>query len=205
MSSIVDYFKGFLQDYSAVATLISVLSIGVVYWYTNRSERIKTAKIVLSEIRYYEDLIRKIRDIEHAPSGLKEYYALSMLVSKQKNVWKECTHFFADILDADEFQLMNDFFQNCFIISEQINYSVSFFQRNLNEKSRMVEEYASKKFLDNSHYNHDFLMKFVESGDVNFNPHYSSFIIQRCLSKISMISTSSIGIKIKNISKGWTL
>ncbi len=198
----MNYF--FENIFSGTATLLSVLAILFVYYFEQKSEKRKAARILIMEIRNAEKVISEIKTTKTVTQA-------SFLLPV--NSWPILQHHFVKHLDNDELILMNEFYNLCRLTQEEIDRMKSYLYISSDEKIKLSQhkllELAERhKQIDIGMGENPLYKKDKESILENvfyketswFQPHISTERIIDYLQNIRFVSTSSCGKKIKDLS-----
>ncbi len=97
--------------FSGFATLISAWALLAIYYFQKWDNKSSTAQILLNEIRTAERTLNELKR-----NGQIDNLNKILPV----NSWVKYQHEFVNDLDEDEFNLINNFYNNCSILNESI-------------------------------------------------------------------------------------
>src|SRR6266567_1560344 len=162
-----------------------------------------TARIILSEIRQAEERIAEISD-------LLERQQVNFPSVLPVNSWEKYSYLFASDFDQDQIEEINNFYNNCTIIEDAVKKN----DRYLWLAADAISQTAQTKYIDlivaslKADYQIDFntLEKYKSSVLETFTqktftyaPQRTIDIIRSYLNKIDKITTSTTGIKLKQL------
>lgn len=159
----------------------------------------EAAEIILMEIRNAEKTINQIEEMGPIDS-IRNLFILPV------NNWNKYNHLFVKDFDRDEWDLINSFYSKCSLaeksleeirdnLSNQIKYKAECVQNFLGQMAKEAmndDDYKNKKKI--------FLERFGKEGHL-FNPSQPLNDLGRFLSRISIITASTVGTKLKIIAK----
>lgn len=170
-----------------------------IYLYLKQKEdyRRDAANILLMEIRYAEQMIEKYKT-----SGVPITISIALLLPT--NNWNKYNHLFIKILDRDEIDAINNFYNQCTLIDKallQLNLPLQ-----LEQKAQSIHQTLSLIAKD-SLSKADFLnkrklyIKLIEKDNTLFKPNAPMESMVRALSTVQFIITTTAGDKLKKIAK----
>ncbi len=183
--------------YTAIATFI--VGLFAIYLYITQKEDKKrdAANVIIAEIRQAERLIDQFKK-----RGVSNDISYQLLPS---NNWVKYNYLFINDLDQDEIEQINNFYSQCFVLDkaiDQINIS-----HELKNKSQAVHHHISliaKESLGNEEtfgINKNNFIKIISGDEFTFRPNAPVMSIVKALNNINLITTSTIGAKLKKIAK----
>jgi hypothetical protein len=123
----------------SVVTLIVGLFVFILYRFGKSDEKKRAARIILSEVRQAELAIVELRKSKNIGS-----FTSIMPTNK----WQDNKHLFATDLDQDEFDSINNFYQYCLVIEENITFVKKASFVALEEKFRILQQMISEGYKD---------------------------------------------------------
>lgn len=192
-----------MSFYSGIFTLIAGIIVFFVYLKQKSDEKIQIARLLLTEIRIIEKRIDEIK--EKISKGDSQNLPK---VFSTKN-WNNYAFMFINDFDQDELNLLNDLYYYGEIIEENIRKTQNFFWIATEERSKLQIQKLGE-FI-NPPNKEDIVTKYKEFDDKMskiltdcggaYIPTRGSDEIKFYLPKISKITTSSVGTKLKKIAK----
>lgn len=194
-----DFYK---YLFSGFATLISAWAVLAVYYVQKRDTKIKSAQILLMEVRAAE------RALDELKKGGFDFEVISVLPA---NNWSDAQHLFIKDLDEDEFNLINNFYHMCEIIDKNVEFHKDYKTVSFDEKARTIQnklmELADKHQAvgmtgkDYVEERNRILGTFAPEPFL-FEVDAPKFLIQRFLPQIRYVTSSTAGEKLKRLAKG---
>lgn len=197
--SIFFFYPNFINSnfYTAVATFL--VGLFAIYLYIKQKEDQKrdAANVIIAEIRQAERLIDQFKK-----SGIANDISYKLLPS---NNWVKYNYLFINILDQDEIEQINNFYNQCFVLDkaiDQINIS-----HELKNKSEAIhfhlsliakESFGNQKTFDK---NKNQFIKLIQKDGFTFRPDAPTLSIVQALSNINFVTTSTVGAKLKNVAQ----
>jgi len=183
----------------ALATVLSVAAVLVVYWLRQRKDKMDAARILLMEISSAE---KTITDLKNSRLIIGTSFVMST------SSWQKFQHFFIADFDNDELVLLNDFYNLTTLAQTEINRIKNFLPISNEEKIRLTQ----LKLLDlavlckgNPNLYLEEKKQILEDGFYKetewFQPDVSEAKLFHYLPNIRFVSTSSCGQKLKRIAK----
>lgn len=191
--------KGILKYdlFSALSTFV-VGSIAILLYVKQRKDQKRdAANVIIAEIRQAERLINQFKK-----NGISNDISYQLLPS---NNWTKYNYLFINDLDQDEIEQINNFYSQCIVLDkeiDQINIS-----HELKNKSLAMHNYISliaKESMGNEEIfktNKENYIKLMNKDIFTFRPEAPLVSIAKALNNIDLITTSSIGAKLKKIAQ----
>ncbi len=187
-------------------TVLSVLIAVVLYILKIRKDHRDAAMILLMEIRNAE---KEIEEIKKA-SVIVETTSVMPI-----NSWRKFQHYFVSKLDNDDLILLNNFYNTCSLIDEEVNRLKNLWPIANEEKIKISQqvfgdlavEFFEKtdNFTEGSEYliKREKILKILNNETNGFIPDLPTNRIKQYLPKISNVTTTTCGDKIKRIAARW--
>jgi hypothetical protein len=121
------------NSFAGFATLFTGLIALLVYFRQKSEEKVKAARIILTEIRNAE------REVQEISSRLDAQPMEDFPSVLPINSWKVYSHLFARDFDSDELELLTNFYGNCEQIEEYVRRHNNFFWITTEERTRVVQ------------------------------------------------------------------
>lgn len=183
--------------YNAVATFL--VGLFAIYLYIKQKEDQKrdAANVIIAEIRQAERLIDQFKK-----SGISNDISYKLLPS---NNWVKYNYLFINDLDQDEIEQINNFYSQCFVLDkaiDQINIS-----HELKNKSVAIHHHisliAKESFGDETTFNNNKnnFLKLIHKDGFAFRPDAPTLSIIKALNNINLVTTSTVGAKLKKIAQ----
>ena len=194
----MDYYKLFVDFSTPFVGFVAATVAFWVYRKTKKDEKREAAVLIFLEILDAEKRV----DILKRGSNIKPDEFHQILPSDN---WENNKHLFVDILDSNDYSLINNFYFDChqidksismLSISKQLDFKENAMHSTLSQIAREADgkketfEETKKKFLD-----------VIESDIYMFPPRAATDIINRSITNFQLISQLSAGDKIKRIAK----
>lgn len=181
----------------AIATFL--VGLFAIYLYIKQKEDQKrdAANVIIAEIRQAERLIDQFKK-----RGVGNDTPYQLLPS---NNWVKYNYLFINDLDQDEIEHINNFYSQCFVLDkaiDQINIA-----HELRNKSEAIHHHisliAKESFGDESIFknNKDNFLKLIQKDGFSFSPDAPMFSIGKVFNNINLITTSTVGAKLKKIAR----
>jgi len=201
---LIIFLKGwdsfFNTFFSGFATLVSAWALLAVYYVQKWDTKSGTAQILLNEVRAAERSINELKK-----RNIIQFEDLNKILPV--NSWARCQHEFINDLDEDEFNLINDFYNKCSIVNENIGRIIDGLVVSNNEKRKLTQqiilELSKLHKEDKDKYEEDKrkIFDLFSKEILTFNPDVEINTIQRYLPQIQFITASSCGNKLKKIAR----
>jgi hypothetical protein len=143
----MEYFTNFVNSNAFVGLVtLAVGSVAfIIYGFGKRDKKRDAAKVLLLEVRSAQRRLKKIK------KDLQENNKLSSdSMVMPSNSWVTNRHMFINDFDAEEWDEISEFYDNCNIIDKLIEYQNSFFWNDVEaireNKHRMFADFAKKIF-----------------------------------------------------------
>lgn len=200
----------FLGLFSGVATMITGAIAIMIYFYQKNDAKIQAARVLLIEIRTAEERVAQIKE-QIANNSINDLP--SVLTS---NNWKTHSHLFVSDFDVDEMKLINSFYDCCEIIEDFSKRNNNFFWITTEEKARVLQRMLAntieEKLRENSSQDiesfkksidlkRDFIRAAFDQHGFIYTPQKTIDEINKHLSKVPILTTSSLGLTLKRIAK----
>lgn len=193
------FFRGILKYdlLSALATFVVGTIAILLYVKQRKDQKRDAANVIIAEIRQAERLIDQFKK-----RGVSNDILFKILPS---NNWKKYNYLFINDLDQDEIEQINNFYSQCLVLDnaiDQINIS-----HDLKYKSIAIHKNISliaKESLGNKEVfelNKTNFLKLIESDSYTFHAGAPAKSIATALNNINLITTSTIGAKLKSIAQ----
>ncbi|OGI76374.1 hypothetical protein A3C57_01190 [Candidatus Nomurabacteria bacterium RIFCSPHIGHO2_02_FULL_33_12] len=193
----------FFSLFSGIATLLTGgVAIGI-YFYQKRDTKIQAARVLLTEIRIAEERIDQIRDkvTDNSTADLPSVFPTKS--------WKQYSHLFISDFDQDELKLINSFYDYGEIVEDFAKRNNDFFWITTEERARVTVQKISD-FIEESYSQpdphlyvsskRDLFNSKLDVHNLPYAPKKTLDGIRDYLNKIHKITTSSCGIKLKQLS-----
>ncbi len=183
-------------------TLTTLLVGGVAIWLyikQKKDQKREAAEIILMEIRAAE---RTLSQIKEASIGENIRNLFIMPV----NNWNKYNHLFVKDFDRDEWDSINSFYSKCTLAEKSLEEIRKNLYIQLEHKAEIVQSILgqiAKDAISDADYEHKkeiFLKRFEQEGHL-FRPNQPLKDLITFLNNIPIITTSTIGIKLKKIAK----
>lgn len=200
----------FLELFSGVATILTgTVAIGI-YFYQKKDAKIQAARVLLIEIRTAEERVNQIKE-QIANSSISDFPSVLM-----SNSWKAYSHLFVSDFDVDEMKIMNSFYDCCEVIEDFSKRNNNFFWITTEEKARVLQQMLAKtieetlknnlsqdieEFKKSIDSKRDFIRTAFDHHGFVYTPQKTIDEINKHLSKVPIITTSSCGLILKKIAK----
>lgn len=203
MEQALNFF--FIHNLNSVITFIVGLVALVVYLLQKRDTKIKAARVILSEIRNAE---RSIVDV----SGLLARNANDFPSILPTNSWKKYSYLFATELSQDELEAINHFYGICEKLEDLVKRDNSYFwltaeyraQVVQNKLADAVEKASSAKTFEVDQKKLENFLKIILSYAnhyYSYSPSKTIISMKATIESIQVLSTSSIGTKLRKIAR----
>lgn len=191
-------------DSNLFQTIILLLTglIGIyVYFLGKRVEKKNAAQIILMELRNAEKTIQNIK-------------AANVIAATESimatNSWSKYNHLFVDVLDQDELDLINRFYSQAEFAEEQRKRILNVIPLAIEEKMRatqrglvdMAIQKADKPLEESEKWytqTRELLIKQINDEEFTFSPNFPQEQLKLLLTNMSVVTTSSVGVKLKKI------
>ena len=189
--------------------LTGAVAIGI-YFYQKRDAKIQAARVLLIEIRTAEERIAQIKD-QIANNNISDLP--SVLTS---NSWKTYAHLFVSDFDVDEVKIINSFYDCCEVIEDFSKRNNNFFWITTEEKARVLQQMLAntieeklkedasqdaESFKKSIDLKRDFIRTAFDHHGFVYTPQKTIDEINKYLSKVPALTTSSCGLTLKKIAK----
>jgi len=172
----------------------------LIYKFQKRYDRKIAATILIMEIREIEEALNKLREVV----PIKNYYSSPPII--KGNSWEKYKFFFIKYLDADEYNLISEFYSTASRIEEErlilIEQIIISFKTKCKAFHESIVDIAKEKYGVNDDEFLDITKKIVQKVCLN-TPGYLSDtpekLMNLLLQNIKYITTSTAGLKIKRI------
>ncbi len=195
---------------------ISTILVGMIAYYIysvqKRDFKINAAKIIFMEICEAEKKIQEVKTRLDKNPTIDDYYLLISI-----DGWRQNKYLFINDLVDNELSMLDNFYLQCRVFDEflmrQINIIPRHIDYRLENLQRIIADIAKETALidaddktDKKKIYKEKIRKFTDMfiGDdspYTYTPRLSETKIRECLSALSPISTTSIGIKLKQIAR----
>lgn len=196
-----------------IATLLAATAAYIVYHTQKRDTKRDVANSLLSEIQHAERSIGRVRDY------IRDTNTLDVNVQVlQLNSWPLHKHLFSSDFDKDEWDAITDFYNKAHLLDEAIAYNSATFTSNAEQirinKQRVLADLAKSMiddFAKDPDNAQDILKSFNERVDLFdkvYSDKHSEFAYtpvkhledaKACLEDIILLSTTSVGTKLKKL------
>lgn len=200
------------QFFVAIITLAVGFTAWILYRKQNKDRKRDIANSILSEIQQAEKSVDRVRDYIRDTGNVE----INIQIVRQ-NSWTSHKHLFSNDLDEDEWNEINNFYDNAELLNETLRRSNMIFEKNSDQiRSNMQEAVAAFSKAAASVYNEqnkeitvrdfneklDLFNKFYgdKSKIFTFSPVKYLNDANRILEDIRFISTSTAGEKLKRLS-----
>ncbi len=190
---------GFLDSnfFQTLIILIVGLFAFISYKLVKKDEIRKAANLILMEIR----------DIEKEIEGMKivtDFFTSSPVITT--NSWDKNKHLLANFFDEDEFRLINDFYKTAYRIEEQRNLVREQICSTFIEKSKVMQQKAgdiaiNEKDTDEFDKKVRIVYSLISRHTPGLEGDRPKMLIKQLTSDSKMVTTTTAGIKLKNIAK----
>lgn len=201
--------NNFFHDaFSGFATLISAWVVIAVYLFQKQDEKTKSARILLMEIRNAE------KSLEEIKKELTTNNAVSDAVfTLPVNSWISYRHLFVKDFDPDELELINNFYNYCFLTESAVQRFKQVVNKAGDEKIKLYQQklaellYELKSEPDQKKYKEryeEYKQKIVDgfNNEVKyFSPDLEIYKVKMYLPNIRYVTTSSCGKKLKQLAR----
>ncbi len=192
----------FLSLFSGIATISTGLVAIIIYFYQKKDFKKQAARVLLTEIRIAEDRIDQIRDkiINETTLDLPSVFPTEN--------WKKYSHLFISDFDQDELKLLNTFYDYGEVIEDFAKRNNNYFWITTEERAKItvqkIADLVSESYGDTNSYGdipkkREFISKGMDTYNQMYAPSKTLEGIKDYLPKISKITTSSCGVKLKKI------
>lgn len=193
------------------------ISAFIIYIFQKDDFKQDAANIILIEIRNAERMIDKLItwvNAQHDPSDISDTTLLPT------NNWPKYTYLFVKDLDIDDIELVNSFYEKCFIVDKSLsrlnianqldqkaNHIHSIVSQIAYETSKLIPTSIPIKIEEVENMRNDFnfkkekFLKIIEADGYRFSPGKPTVDVVNTLKTIQKITTSSVGDKLKKIAK----
>lgn len=200
----------FVDNLNAAVTLIVGLFAFGVYSWQKSDEKIKAARVLLSEIRNAELEIETIKGYIQKPSTKSDFPSVMPV-----NSWEKFSYLFASDFDQDEMNDLNRFYNLCGRIEEAVRRDNGYLWLATESRANIVQDKlvdlidrSIKKKNRNYEVDNEMLNTFKEKVlDVFSNDPYwytpgkTINDLSEFVPKLPKITTSTAGMKLKQIAR----
>jgi len=181
----------------ALATFAVGIFAYIIYTKQKRDYKRDAANIILMEIRHAEKVVEQMKMGSVAITNTTK-------ILLPTNNWIRYNYLFIKDFDRDELDLINNFYNQCssidsglsqMSISKQLEQKGSSIQNTL---AQIAKDSISKADFDNKKKN---FLDIIVKENCAFYPDAPRSIINQGLNNLTMITTSTIGNKLKKIAK----
>ncbi len=194
-----------IQNFAGLTTIIAGLVALWVYLAQKKDKKINAARVILSEIRNAERKIDELRNslrdfVNDLPSVLPT------------NSWTEYSYLFASDFDQDQLEEITAFYGACEVIEEALRKDNNFFWVTTEHRARITQtklaDIIDRSVDKNSKVDSKKLDKLKKaildtftSEGYSYSPSKSRTLITNYLEKITKITTTTTGSKLKKIAQ----
>jgi len=189
------FYPGLVNSGGFVSLITLLVGSFAIYLYLKQKEdyRRDASNILLMEIRHAEQMIEKYRN-----SGVPIIISIELLLPT--NNWNKYNHLFIKILDRDEIDAINNFYNQCTLIDKalsQLNLPLQ-----LEQKSQSIHQTLSliaKDSISEPDFQNkrDSYIKLINPDEYLFKPKALMEAIGRALTTVQFIITTTTGSKLK--------
>lgn len=200
------------QFFIAMITLAVGFTAWILYHKQNKDQKRDLANSILSEIEQAEKSVDRVRNYIRDTGNVE----INIQIVRQ-NSWTSHKHLFSNDLDEDEWNEINNFYDNAELLNETLKRSNMVFEKNSDQiRNNMQEAVAAFSKAAASLYNEEnkeetvrnfneglnLFNKFYEdkNKEFTFSPVKYLNDANRILEDIRFISTSTAGEKLKKLS-----
>ncbi len=189
--------------FPGLATFVTGFVAMWIYFKHKRDFRVQAARVLLMEIRTAEERIAQIKD--KVQSGFTNDFPS---VFPTKN-WKTYSHLFISDFDQDEIKAISSFYDYGDLIEEFAKRNNDFFWVTTEERARVVQQKLAELVvhaktqtpeIDLKTLKQKFLDEFA-SDPYTYTPQKTIDAIKNYTEKVGIITTTSAGIKLKQLAK----
>ncbi len=207
VTSVVSHHSSFwelIASFSgAIATSLSVFVVVAIYFGQLRKERREAARILLMEIRNAEKTITDIKN-----SGIVTEMTSLLPVSN----WQKFQHLFISDLNQDELILLNDFYNLCAIVQQEIDRMKAHLPVSHEEKIRVTQQIFGRlaerhlkedNFKQGSEYikDRDSVLETLNKEELVFQPSLNAVRIRQYVPNVRYVTATTCDQKLKRIAK----
>lgn len=197
----VEFFYSNLFE-SIIVLFVGTFAIGLYIWQ-KRDFKNGIASIILVEIRNAEQSILTVRN-----RGLDNALNSNDKLLLPNNSWTKYNYLFINDFDVDEWYSINNFINNCLSYDDLLKYYKEDIPYQIRQKEKYIQkklvDLSAKKFNKEGSYEKrrlEFINK-INIENFTFNPNYhSQEILKVILNLDTGLSTSSVGVKLKQIAR----
>jgi len=196
-----------IQNFSALVTLIVGSFAYIVYKLQKKDEKIKAARIVLSEIRNAERVVDDLR------ANLSSHKVGELPSALPSNSWEEYSYIFARDFDQDELELINSFYSLCKQVQTFAEKDNNFFWVTTEERAKVVQQKLAETVLASADkttgvvnqlvldtFKRNFLDPFSNEA-YSYSPVKTVKGIEELVIRIPKITVTTCGTKLKMMAK----
>ncbi len=172
----------------------------LIYFKRRSDDKREIASIVLNEIRNVEKVVDYLMS---SPISKSEIKNTSILPT---NNWEKYGHLFIHDFDPDEWDLINNFFSKSKLAEKALEELRKNVYNQILHKGNCIQDIlgkiAEEAETDDNYKNkkESFLKRFGSDTHL-FNPKLPIDELGKSLNRISKLTTSSVGMKLKNLTK----
>lgn len=184
-----------LENILNILLVVGAFAAFGVYYWQKRDEKKKAARVLLMEIRNAETEIKNLKEI----SVVSDYS--SVLPASN---WGKYNHLFVKDLDRDELTLVNNFYNSCQLVENEIKQLRGALSVAMEEKMKIIQvkllELIDKEENEESYKKQkERILELFHKEDYWFLPSAPREKLLRYLQNISFVTTSTAGQKFKKI------
>jgi len=203
MKKFISFFNS--NFFTGLATLITGGFVIWVYKAQKKQEKKDTATILLMEIRNAEEAIRQIKNTTI-------FIPISILPA---NSWVKFNHLFVKDLDQDELDIVNNFYNQCYLAETEKRRLSSFLPIAMEEKSKTIyskllflaEKYSENSAEVNLKKDSDYTKEKTKLLDTYYGdeewflPKNPQNNLLKYINNIEFVTTNTAGVKLKKIAE----
>lgn len=196
------------EAFSGLATLVTGMIAGLIFWEQSRARRQEAASMILSEIRHAENAIKRLKDVEaYAAANTLQFHNHSILPI---NSWYGYRHLFISSLNPDEWSAIDNFYKTIGEMEKQLRFLSTCLLNEITEKSRIIQEQSAYHIFDKENRSTDgaVTMTSFEQGKKIFFSDETAFVpvapiglLYKSVHEIQFIMGESACTKLKKLTK----
>ncbi|PIP33184.1 hypothetical protein COV53_01410 [Candidatus Gottesmanbacteria bacterium CG11_big_fil_rev_8_21_14_0_20_37_11] len=194
LSWIVPFFNS--AFFAGFATILTGLVAYFIFLRQKHDEKLKVARIILVEINDCENLLDNLKVNGINLTNIRQILPV--------NSWNKYKHLFAKDFDARELKLIDNFYQECSLLNQELNESYSL-PNYWQEKAKIIaERHASFSEKSKNKEEYEIMkkkIKFFEEDTYWWQPNAPKDQMIQRIKLIKDITTTTVGEKIKEIAR----
>lgn len=191
------------NSFVGLATIITGAVAIFIYLKQRRDFKIQAARVLLLEVRTAEDRIDQVKD--KVESGNTTDLP-SIFPTKS---WKTYSHLFVSDFDQDELKLLSAFYDYGELVEDFAKRNNDFFWVTTEERARVVQQKLAELVIHSKTNTPQVdlnllkqeLLDVFASDPYSYAPQKTINAIKTYLQKVQKITTTSAGVKLKDLAK----